>query len=231
MIKGGPAKVSGVMLTAFFITAGLYTMFHFGINHIMGTGAIAANGAVGFTQHLGITSPYWAGMVSKAVIFALMLALFNAVYGVSMSIIANLHSLASKNHLAASRTLTKVNGADRPYFIIGLQAIVVFLLMTFVGSDEVRLAFSNFGIILALLVAVIAVLKAQIKQGFSIAHKAISLLAIAASAVLVYYSWNSIGATTTARIINATPFIGGLIVGLIMYYYKKCCNKGACKPC
>jgi amino acid transporter len=222
LIKGGSSKASGVMLTAFFVSMSLYALFHFAVTHIMGVDAIASFGAVGFTKYLGIANPQIASIVAVGVVFALMLALFNAVYGVSLGNGANMFSLASKNHLLGSKLLTKVNGVDRPYAVIFAQALIVFLLMTFVAKELVLLALSNFGLILAMFVTVLAVLKTQIKRGVGCLNQAVSYIALAASGVLVYYTWFMIGADTTARLVNAMPFVVGIVAGLGMFYFKKC---------
>ena len=224
LIKGGSSKASGVMLTAFFIAMGLYALFHLAVTHIMGVDAIAAQGTVGFTNFLGIINPQTAGLVSGAVVFALMLALFNAVYGVSLGNGANMFSLASKNHLIGSKLLTRVNGVDRPYMVVFAQALIVFLLMTFVAKELVLIALSNFGLITAMFVTVLAVLKTQMKQGAGCFNQAISYIALAACCVLVYYTWFMIGADHTTRLINALPFVGGVVAGLGMFYFKQNCK-------
>lgn len=222
LIKGGSSMASRVMLTAFFVSMSLYALFHFAVTHIMGVEAIAMFGAVGFTKYLGIANPQIAGIVATAVVFALMLALFNAVYGVSLGNGANMYSLASKNHLIGSQFLTKVNSSDRPYAVIFTQALIVFLLMTFVAKELILLALSNFGLITAMFVTVLAVLKTQIQRRVSVFTQLISYVALLACGVLVYYTWFMIGANHVDRIINAMPFAIGLIAGLGMFYFKKC---------
>lgn len=133
-------------------------------------------------------------------------------------------SLASKNHLIGSKLLTRVNGFDRPYMVVFAQALIVFLLMTFVAKELVLIALSNFGLITAMFVTVLAVLKTQIKQGAGCFNQAISYIALAACCVLVYYTWFIIGADNTTRLINALPFVGGIVAGLGMFYFKKNCK-------
>lgn len=227
LIKGGSSRASSVMLTAFFMAVALYAFFHFGITHIMGVDAIAAQGAVGFTNFLGFTNPKVTAFVGGAVVFALMLALFNAVYGVSLGNVANMFSLASKKHLVASEAFCQVNKADRPYVIVFFQALVVFVLMTFVGNDKVLVALSNFGLITALLLTILAVLKTQIRTNIGGAGKLISVLAVVACAVLAYFTWQMIGADVADRLVNAVPFVLGVVGGLAMFYWKKGC-KSSC---
>ena len=224
LIKGGSSKASGVMLTAFFVSMSLYALFHFAVTHIMGTEGIAALGAVGFTQFLGITNPQTAALVGGAVVVALMLALFNAVYGVSLGNGANMFSLAEKNHLIGSKLLTKVNGVDRPYMVVAAQALIVFLLMTFVAQELVLLGLANFGLITAMFVTVLAVLKTQIKQGVGYFNQAISYIALAACFVLVYYTWFKLGVDHSERLVNAMPFVVGVAGGLGMFYFKQNCK-------
>lgn len=224
LIKGGPTRASAVMLTAFGITVALYTLFHFGVTHIMGIEGIALHGAAGFTKFLGLNAQL-TSILGGAVIGALMLALFNAAYGVTLGNIANMFSLADKNHLVGSTCLTKRNNAGRPYLIVLIQGVIVFLLMTFVASIEVLTVFSNFGLILALLCTIAAVINTQRKQQNCTLSLIIPTVAIAACGVLAFFSWQSIGATDAQRLINAIPFIGALVLGLGMFYWKKGCTK------
>jgi len=224
LIKGGSAKASGVILTAFFITMALYCLFHFSVSHIMGIDAIAAQGAVGFTSFLGFANPKITTMLGGGIILALMLALFNAAYGVSLGNAANMFSLANKNHLIGSQALVKVNSVERPYVIVFFQALVVFALMTFVANEQVLVALSNFGLITAFLITTFAVLKTQIVRRESFIGKLISIVSIAASCVLAYYTWNMIGADNLVRMTNTVPFIIGLVGGLGMFYFKKSCS-------
>lgn len=226
LIKGGSTKAAGVMLTAFFAAVSLYALFHLGITHIMGIDAVAAQGAVGFVNFLGFDSKI-TGLLGLAVIAALMLALFNAVYGVSLANSANMFSLADKNHLIASKVLRTVNKNGRPYIIVFFQALLVFLLMTFVANDKILLSLSNFGLITAMVITIFAVLKTQIARKLGCFGQLISLVALVACGVLFYYSWLAIGTDATDRIINLAPFVAGLVGGLVMFYVRKGC-KSAC---
>ncbi len=223
LIQGGSTRAAGVMLTAFFASVSLYALFHFGIIHIMGIGAVAAQGAVGFVNFLGF-NPNITNLLGFSVIAALMLALFNAVYGVSLANSANMFSLADKNHLIASKMLCTMNKNGRPYIIVFFQALIVFLLMTFVANDKVLLSLSNFGLITAMVISILAVLKTQTTRKLGCFGQLISLVALAACGVLFYYSWLAIGADTTDRLINIAPFVVGLIGGLIMFCAKKGCK-------
>ncbi len=220
MIEGGSSKASSVLLTAFFISVSLYCLFHFGITHIMGTDAIAAQGAVGFVNYLGLSDSAHS-FANMAIVGILILALFNAAYGVTLANVSNLFNIASKNHVVGARTLRKVNRFDRPGLVILLQAVFVFCLMTFVSAEQILVALSNFGLITANVLTTYAVLKMQRKQKVSLLAKIITYLSLVSCAVLVYFSWRQIGATHSLRLLYAAPFIFGIVGGLVMFYATK----------
>lgn len=224
LIEGGSKKASFVLLAAFFITMTLYCLFHFGVSHIMGIDAIIAQGAVGFTNFFGIANPEIVTALGWTIVILLMLALSNAVYGVSLGNSANMFSLASKNHLFASNLFCKVNGANRPYFVIFFQALIVFLLMTFVSSEQILVALSNFGLITAMLITISAVLATQSRSKTFNLNSLVAIIGIAACAILIHFTWGMIGADNATRLMNAVPFIIGITAGLAMFYCKKGCK-------
>lgn len=227
LIEGGSKKASFVLLTAFFITTALYSLFHFGVSHIMGIDAIIAQGAVGFTNFFGIANPEIVTALGYAIVVLLILALSNAVYGVSLGNGANMFSLASKNHLFGSNLFCKVNSANRPYFIIFFQALVVFFLMSFVSSEQILVALSNFGLITAMLITIFAVLATQARNKSYNLNSLVAVIAIGACATLIYFTWCLVGIDNTTRLMNIVPFVIGITGGLVMFYCKKGC-KASC---
>jgi amino acid transporter len=97
MIKGGASQVPKVMFTAFFAVTAIYTLFHFGIIHIMGIENLKLFGAAAFPRFLGFgeSATY---LINLGISCAILLSLANTLYGISLLNITNLFTLADKNH-------------------------------------------------------------------------------------------------------------------------------------
>jgi amino acid transporter len=223
LIKGGPTKASSVILTAFFIVALLYTTFHFGVMCIMGVPSVELLGATVFPAYMGISSKAVLMAIKVGMGLIFLLAFFNAAYGVMLANIANISSLAHKKVLFGSTLLEKVNRFNRPILPIVLQCAVVWALMTFVPHKEILIALANFGVIIAMVLTITAVARQQFKKK-QIVPLAISCAAYASCAVLIFFSWNDLGATMAGRFMALVPLLVGLVAGFGMY----CIKKGTC---
>lgn len=223
LIKGGPTRASSVILTAFFIVAMLYTTFHFGVMCIMGVPSVELLGATMFPAYMGIASQGLLAVIKVGMGLIFLLAFFNAAYGVMLANVTNISSLAQKNLLFGSSLFTKVNRFDRPILPILMQCLVVWALMSFVPHKEILIALANFGVIIAMVLTITAVAFQQIKKK-EVVPFAVSCAAYASCAVLIFFSWNDLGATSVMRFMALVPLLVGLVAGFGMY----CIKKGSC---
>lgn len=223
LIKGGPTRASSVILTAFFIVVMLYTTFHFGVMCIMGVPSVELLGATMFPAYMGIASQGLLTAIKVGMGLIFLLAFFNAAYGVMLANVTNISSLAQKNLLFGSSLFTKVNRFDRPILPILVQCLVVWALMSFVPHKEILIALANFGVIIAMVLTITAVACQQIKKK-QVVPFAVSCAAYASCAVLIFFSWNDLGATSVMRFMALVPLLVGLVAGFGMY----CIKKGSC---
>ena len=226
LIEGGSTKAFSVILTAFILSMSLYTFFHLGVIHIMGTNNLVSKGVSAFPDFMGISSPLLLQSIKLFLIGVLVLNYANAVYGVLLSNIVNLTSIAERKFIFGSAILTKQNKNGRPIVSILAASAVVFLYMTCLPSKEVMLAIANMGIMTALVLTLVAVFKTQLRQRATMFQLALTGLGFLSCSVLIYFSWQSIGSDNIARLLHTSPLLVGVSLGLLMYKKKK----GAAAP-
>ncbi|MFH0898424.1 MAG: APC family permease [bacterium] len=219
-LKGGPSKAFGVILTAFLSAMLLYSLFHFGLLHIMGAQNLATFGVAAFPGFLNLKSTFLASLLSWSIIVALGITFFNTIYGVVLLAIDNLLCLAGKRLTFFASSLTVLNRFSRPYVTIFVQGVVVFLLVTFITSKAILAALSNLGVLISFLLTIIAVAKVQIeKQAYK--PLVITLLSIPTWGLLAYYSWVQAGADQLSRLMYTSPLLIGIVLGFVMFYMNK----------
>lgn len=221
LIEGGSTKAFSVILTAFVMSMSLYTLFHLGVIHIMGTNNLISEGVSAFPGFMGISIPFLLQGIKISLVGVLVLNYANAVYGVMLANIANLANVAEKKFIFASTFLTKQNSNGRPIFSILAASAVVFFYMTFLPSKEVMLAIANMGIMTALILTLVAVFLVQLRQRSSMLQLAPTGLGFVSCSILSYFSWQSIGSDNIARLLHTSPLLVGVILGLLMYKKQK----------
>jgi len=222
MIEGGARQAGRVIITAFFISMLLYTLFHIGLVYIMGTENLAKFGAVAFPQFLGF-SPAVTSIMQSMIAFFIMFSVFNAFYGVSSMNISNIFSLAKKNFLFGSGILSKTNSNNRPPMAVIAYGLFLFVLVTLIPNMLVMVALTSLGICTAFAMTVIALI-ITFCQKKDYARMLMSVIALASCAVLLYFGWMKMGDDTLMRLTNASPVLVGLIVGFVMYKMQMSCS-------
>lgn len=210
LLKDGPQKVTRVILVSFFITVALYFLFHLGVLYIMGTENLATYGAIEFPRFLGI-SPMLQGILQVGISCAILLSWANSVLGVSLANITNLNSLATRKLILGHEALTVVNRYQRPYFSALAYGATFLLLITFIRDVDVLFSLTGLGILTALSLTLVAVFKAHWQQRM-IPRIIFSLIAFGCCGVLIFYT-----VTKLPNFWYATPLLGGMAVGLILY--------------
>lgn len=217
MLKGGPAQVSRVALSAFSITVVLYTLFHFGVLNIMGVENLIAQGTSAFPSFLGF-SPIVTQNLLIFIVFAIMLSLINTTFGVSLTNIAIVGTLAERRSVIGATFLTRKMRNGTHYNAVIVQALILMALVCFLSNVQVLSSIANFGIAGAFLCVLVAVLR----HSFTHAHVGqvcITVLGFASFSILLYFSWLQAGTDTAARVLNLMPILVGIPAGLFMYTY------------
>jgi amino acid transporter len=202
LLKDGPSSVGKVMLTAFFITAVLYMIFHFGLLQIMGPEPLAAEGAIGFPSLLGWPSSItlFLGIVIGG---AILLSYANSLFGLSLGNITNIIAITRGSKIQASL----------------IHGVAVWLLLCFMSDINNIFAFTVVGVGAAYFLTIIAVFKHSLKTG-EFLQAAIMALGVVSCAVMFYCCWIGLGGDALDRILNLSPILVGVMIGFALYRMK-----------
>ncbi len=199
LLKDGPGSVGKVVLTAFFITAILYMIFHFGLLQIMGAENLIAHGSIGFPAYLGVNPSI---MLTLGVIVggSILLSYCNSLFGISLN---NITSIMSISPLPKSKALV-------------LHAVVVWSLLCLIKDVGHLFSFTVMGVGTTYLITLAAVFRRSLQRR-ELGQAFTMLLGFGSCATLFYFCWMGLGENTWDRIINLSPlFVCGL-AGLIAY--------------
>jgi amino acid transporter len=219
LIKGGHKAASKAILVGFFVTSIIYTLFHFGILHIMGADNLAQYGVSSFVNYLGL-SPKLLTALSAFISASIIVAYMSATFGVFIASTANLYSMAKKNLLLGSKAIVKTNRYDRPVKAILMKSFMVFLFTWLIPNEFSLNAISNLGV-LATFILVFAALYIVYKKKNDLPSLMLLLLALGSWFILVFYSWNILGTSFASRLNATMPLLIATSVGLIMFQIKK----------
>lgn len=216
LLKDGPQKVGSVILLAFFITMGLYGLFHLGLLFIMGPENLAAHGAIAFPSYLGL-SPAWANALQIGISGAILLSWANSILGVSLANITNIYSFAKNKLILGDKMLTQVNKNERPIIAAFVHGAVLLAFITFISNVNILFSLTSLGIITPFIFTLAAVFKNLLKQTEkNYLHLVIVSLGFVSCGALIYYSAVKIPSFT-----YVLPLVIGMIAGLIMFKIQK----------
>lgn len=199
LLKDGPGSVGKVVLTAFFITAILYMVFHFGLLQIMGPDQLAAEGAMAFPNYLG-WSVGSATAFGVAIGAAILLSYSNSLFGVSLGNITNIVSMTQGSTIKAAL----------------IHGLVVWSLLCFMSDLRNIFAFTVFGVGVAYFLTVVAVFLSSLKSR-NLVQAGIMVLGFVSCAVLFYCCWVDLGGSIVDRALNLSPMLASLVVGFGLY--------------
>jgi len=219
MLEDGPKSVGKVMLTAFFITAALYTLFNFGLLQILGVNHLAEYGVVSFPLAMGLPSML-ARILSISIIGAVLLSYANSVFGVTLGNVTNIVTLAQKKLIGGQDWLTQTNKIGRPTVAALIHGVAVWAFLCFIGDVDTLFSFTVMGVGSAYFLTLVAVLMASLKRKDYV-QAAIMVLGFASCAVLFYSCWMGLGFDVMDRLVKISPLIIGTVLGFVMYKMQK----------
>lgn len=215
LLEGGPSQVGKVILTAFFVTVTLYTLFHLGIMNIMGLNGLIAQGPIGFPQFMGLGASL-TSFLGVGIAGAMILSFANSVFGISLGNITNLHMIAQKRLMIGAQALNPVNQFGRPTIAIIVHAIMLWTLLYLIPGLVTLTAITNIGVTTAFVLTLVALFLTYLKTK-NHGQLAITILAFASCGMLVYFSWISISPNVMDRFLYIMPLLIGGLVGFVMY--------------
>lgn len=222
LIKGDQRNVSRAMLTAFGFVSILYTMFHFGVLHIMGAKNLAAAGSAReFVYYLGL-SPLFEGALNAFISLAFIVVFANAVFSIFVAVSSTLHTMASRDTLPCSQVLAKVNRWHRPWVAILVQGLLIFVATCLMTNKSVLVGMINFGILIAFLLVLIALFVLQRRTGEK-KRIGVTVAALCSWVFLTYFGWmdKDLGVAHIEKLISISPLVIAFIVGYFINRYKK----------
>ncbi len=222
-LKGGPQTVFKVILTAFFTTTILYSLFHLGVMHIMGAQDFGASGIQALPLFLGINSTTMLAWFNIIFGWILILTYSNAVYGNMLSNVTNLANIAERKLIFGSSILTILNRFSRPVMAVVVQCLATFLVITFVPNIKVVVELANLAVVLTLVLTTLSVLCAQLRQKAYIAS-VVTVLSFGSCGALAYFCWMNLSDTNPLRIMYAGMLLGVIALGYAMFKALRCCK-------
>lgn len=229
LIKGKKENASRAILVSFFLVATLYTLFHFGLLHIMGAKNLAALNTKDFVEFLGLGTSTLKSIIQLFVSFSLSIAFANAIFSIITATSATLQTMASKNLFPYSNHLVKLGSNHRPWVAILFQGAIMFAITCATNNLLLLTSLINFGILTAFLLTLISLALYQ-KRNKLYSKMIVTGLAFCSWTAFTYFSWFDVGANTVERLMSLSVLAGAMVAGLVMYFYKKNSCKQAIPP-
>lgn len=199
LLKSGPSSVSRVILTAFFITTCLYTLFHFGLLRIMGISNLSTEGTTAFVNYLHLP-PAVLSIISSIITWSIMLSYANSLFGISLGNITNIIALSDlkKSH------------------VIVIHGVVIWTLLCFMSNIQHLFAFTVLGVGAAYFLTLLAVANVSFskREFLSVIVLFFGLLSCIA---LFYCCLADLGIDMKSRLVNLSPLLIAVIFGFIGY--------------
>lgn len=219
-IRGGTTQAFKVVLIAFSTAVLLYTVFHLGILHIMGSSALAAQGVQAFPKFMGLSAVI-AGILALMLLIDMFLSFANTAYGASLNNITNINMLAKSGALFKSKFLARLNGYGMPGNAALIYGILIILLVIFIPSVITLTAITNLGVCSAFFLTILAVFVQSLRTK-SYSSLIISSIGFFSVGAFLYLTWTTqMGDDIMWRFIYSAPILLGVPAGYLMYKYSK----------
>ena len=220
LIKGKQGSASTAILAAFAITTTIYTLFHFGLLHIMGSENLIAHGSEDVARFINLPIPALKGILFISIKLAMVIAFINSVFSITTANSSTLRTMASEGLFPFSKQLSLMNKNQRPWVSIFAQGFIAFSVATFITNQNHLVSFTNLGILVAFFFTHIALLIIQKKEK-SYKQMIITGLAFISLAIFTYFSWMGMGATHAERTVSLLPLIVMFVLGMAMFVTRK----------
>lgn len=219
LIKGGSSKVPLVIFSAFGIVVTIYTIFHLSILHIMGVDNLVKFGAASFPLFLGLSDTV-VNTLKIAILYAFMISYTNSLYGVYVTNVTTLHSLAHKDLILRGAQLSRLNNNERPPKLIALYGLLSFGLISLIPNTTILVGFTGIGIVCAFIITM-ASLFIVFYQRRNYLKLFQVLLGFGSSSILLYFSFMSMGNTFGTRFLYLIPLLFSYTAGYVMLRIKQ----------
>lgn len=211
------------ILIGFFITALLYTLFHFGALNLMGTQGLIDQGAPAFAEFITLPIPFLKTILGFLIPVASAVTLFGAAVGLMNANAVMLHTMAEEKLFHFSPVLTQITKVHRPWVAILLQGFAVFAIatgMTFVIGDlgqtiDIVGALCILGVFLAFILPFTSLIIVQ-RRSRKHRHVALTVIGLGVVCALIGYIFVTLAPTMIERVIWLVPLALSIALGAVI---------------
>lgn len=214
-IENNKVNTSRSIFWGFFSAVILYFLFHLAMLALMGSNNLEVYGALQFMNYAGF-SPTVQSLVGALVSSAIVAAFVNAIFGGMLANSSMLAAMAEEGILFLSPVFASKTRYNRPFGAAIAHGAGIIFFMTFMRSENVLNALTNIGILCTLALTILSLMRLRSEER-DYKTIIISILGLAACALLAVYSWNMIGATQSDRFFAIVPMLFLVSIGYVMF--------------
>jgi len=219
LIKGKKSNASTAILSAFFITVVIYSLFHFGLLHMMGADNLVAHGSEDVVRFLNLPIPALKGILFLSIKIAMVLAFINAVFSIFTANSSTLRTMAKEGLFPYSEKLTLMSKNHRPWVALLTQGVLTFIMTVLITNKKHLISLTNIGLLISYFFTLVALTMIH-KKDKNVLQLIITGLAFVSLTIFTYFSWLDMGATQLDRIIALSPLLVTFTMGMVMFFIQ-----------
>ncbi|MBT4595245.1 APC family permease [bacterium] len=216
MIVDSKKNAPRAILMAFFGTVTLYSLFHFGLLHVMGLDNLVIFKASNFSQFLPLSASLSA-IATKVISLAVVFTFIGTTVALIFISTSLMFTMADDRVVKYSDFFSKQSRLGRPGNIVMLFSVVPFALVMLLPDVQVLANIANIGLLGVILTAMTSLFIIQSKRRASSYSMLLPIIAVIVSICMMAYSFWHLGDTWTARLIGIMPFAILTVIGLFLY--------------
>lgn len=217
LIENAEKNAPRAILFGFLITATVYTFFHLGLLHVMGSDNLINHGAASFVDFLyDLPVPYIRSLLALLVPAASIITIVAGSIGLLNANATMMHSMASERIFRFSPLVTKLTSNGRPWSALLIQGIIILGLLVVMPNLDVIGKLCILAVFLAFVFPFVSLL--IIEKRKRILHRIpLTILALITTISLAAYSWYTLGESVAERCFYALPLIVVMMLGYLLY--------------
>lgn len=218
LVQGGASAGRRALLWTFGMVVVICTMFHLSLLYIMGAEGLAFYQAGGYGRFVAQVLPTVGGALQAFIPAFTLLAFFNSsngLFSLACQLIAN---LVEDGQLQGSTWLAVQNSSQRPYRLVGITAILLYSIATFLPGLNLLADAAVMVINGVIFASMLALWKIESNQDapMSMATKLMILAAKLVLATVMIMIWMGLGKSNYARLTAFLPVFIALAIGLLV---------------
>ncbi len=222
LIEDSERNAPRAILIGFFLTALIYSLFHFGLLNLMGSQALHEYGAPSFARFISLPIPYLKTVLSSLIPLASVITLFAGACGFLNANSIMLNGMAQEGLFVGSPFLAKLSESGRPWAATFVQGFIGFVLATLLPNIQALGNLCNMGVFLSFILPFVSLLTIQTKTGKR-GNKYVTMLALVSVILLSFYSFfglMKISSSFYDRLFFISPMIIFVFIGFVVGHKK-----------